>query len=1299
MDKIILIVLHQPGNSQIVKEQCQALQKQFRVKKIIRKAKDYENFRNVSRQLKESIKAIFASNHVTSLSDIAAEIKNKNLANVDDNHHHSALMAAQSILCDVDQHNRKGENAKAEILPWSSDLKTRQEIAANEKELCRQKKKRENVTVQNYTSEIMRDQVELQLLQLKQPASDTFKYFLLCLLHMKAKDRRYFLQCLKLGLNQRSVELLQPLRCEYKKHQEDKSNERDARLKSLDKLLTHGSLGIEHFFREMAVVYDNVLSVGNILGERYYKEIDNVLEVLACLMAELLMDGTAIEIMDGDAVNVPVAWVSAVLDKVENSNHSKLFKVSALGAQSCGKSTVLNTMFGLDFPVSSGRCTRGAYMQLVKVDESIKETLNCDYVAVIDTEGLMSETKSDNCDFDNELSTFIIGLSDLTLVIIKGEGNEMNDVLPLAIHAFLRMNIVGLGQYRTCHFVHQNMGAVDVESKIATKIEAFVNELNTKTKVAAGEVDRSDRYTKFSDVLQCDPVKDNTFVSGLWYGAGPMATYNTTYSDKMQILKRKILNLSAVTKKELFTFSELSRLVKELWQGIKYEKFVLSFRNVLTIEAHGKLTKIFHEAQWALKRELQDLMMQVKNRIENEVLGYNATHSEREVAGLIRDSSAKLTETLDRKTSGLGKDIKHYFQCDGCEKCNGSVTNRHLLRDYEKEFTEEVHTLQRTLNELLRDSMKKFEITMEVKRRLREQDSSLDDIIKEKVREAIRNGRSEDLSPEDINHSFDELWSDVTADIMRKITQEPPDENIEAVVQASIKAILGNDHQYYLQMLGLDSSKQAPKVTTFEVDRERHMSLIEGASPASVTDADVNRLQVVSETILRNSEKHYECTASLEGKQFHSQLADDLFLDVKEEMDNIYDRRFKVTWNYKTDLLFHIHTLAIAGFTQMQDTYRRLSSPEALLQRKKKSYRDLYVIKMGHGNAASGFSENFLKDLILRNVEEQLSCVELLNDLKKRCGDIYTNVKSVQGSIMVDLYLEDKFERYLKYIESYECHVKEKLELESIKHFTKGRFFEMAEERMDQIINTILAALSDAANNSTHSTFIKTFLSKIGNLKVSHGEAAAYLELDVPKRHEFACIVKEQLETKEGRLNASIRRIIGSWNVQQKIKDKQLTKFVFKEIVGCKARCPFCKVPCDSHSNGKTGGKHASTVHRPAGIGGFQWLEDGRLTTQDCRSSIESQQAQFRNIKTRKKWHYYKDYHTLYPDWSIRGHPDIDPEFEKYWKWVFARHNSAFAQRHSAKEADIPPEWANYQKHEIAEEVESNYQINVPELK
>ena len=102
-------------------------------------------------------------------------------------------------------------------------------------------------------------------------------------------------------------------------------------------------------------------------------------------------------------------------------------------------------------------------MQLVKIDGSLRDTLGCDYVAVIDSESLMSRTEIDGTDFGNELSTFIIGFYDLTLVIIKGEGNEIHDVLPLAIHGFLHMNIIG--GHQSCHFMHQNMGAVDVMTK------------------------------------------------------------------------------------------------------------------------------------------------------------------------------------------------------------------------------------------------------------------------------------------------------------------------------------------------------------------------------------------------------------------------------------------------------------------------------------------------------------------------------------------------------------------------------------------------------------------------------------------------------------------------------------------------------------------------------------------------------------------------------------------------------------------------------------------------------------------
>ena len=43
---------------------------------------------------------------------------------------------------------------------------------------------------------------------------------------------------------------------------------------------------------------------------------------------------------------------------------------------------------------------------------------------------------SDDSDHDNELSTFIIGLSDLTLVIIKEEGLEHKKLFCIIINSF-----------------------------------------------------------------------------------------------------------------------------------------------------------------------------------------------------------------------------------------------------------------------------------------------------------------------------------------------------------------------------------------------------------------------------------------------------------------------------------------------------------------------------------------------------------------------------------------------------------------------------------------------------------------------------------------------------------------------------------------------------------------------------------------------------------------------------------------------------------------------------------------------
>ncbi|KAK3508189.1 hypothetical protein QTP70_016569 [Hemibagrus guttatus] len=178
----------------------------------------------------------------------------------------------------------------------------------------------------------------------------------------------------------------------------------------------------------MGQIYESFISVQT--PEEQSKE--KTLISLPKLAAELMKSGHPLELMDGDAAHVPLIGVSAVLDElVKILGDQRVFVLSILGIQSSGKSTMLNAMFGLQFAVSAGRCTRGAFMQLVRVSEEMKE-LKFDYILVVDTEGLraLELAGKSNQHHDNELATFVVGLGNLTLINIFGENPaEMQDTL------------------------------------------------------------------------------------------------------------------------------------------------------------------------------------------------------------------------------------------------------------------------------------------------------------------------------------------------------------------------------------------------------------------------------------------------------------------------------------------------------------------------------------------------------------------------------------------------------------------------------------------------------------------------------------------------------------------------------------------------------------------------------------------------------------------------------------------------------------------------------------------------------
>ena len=197
------------------------------------------------------------------------------------------------------------------------------------------------------------------------------------------------------------------------------------------------------------------------------------------------------------------------------------------------------------------------------------------------------------------------------------------------------------------------------------------------------------------------------------------------------------------------------------------------------------------------------------------------------------------------------------------------------------------------------------------------------------------------------------------------------------------------------------------------------------------------------------------------------------------------------------------------------------------------------------------------------------------------------------------------------------------------------------------------------------------------------------MEIEVPDTKQFGDIIYQQLN---GRVRESIIETINSWNVIQKLEDKGLTEFLFSEVVGCSARCPFCRVPCDAHSGGKTQGNHSAILHRPQGLGSYRDDESNCLVPRDCCSSVASNQM-FSCSDTDGIFQPYKEYHKWYPDWTIHG--NTDPDVEKYWKWVFAQHNRKFAHYYSANPAEIPQQWYQYRTQDIIKDVEDNYHVKL----
>jgi hypothetical protein len=173
--------------------------------------------------------------------------------------------------------------------------------------------------------------------------------------------------------------------------------------------IVNQSVGIENLWRDLVHLY-----CADKVGQAW----------LPRAAAQIMLDGYAFELLDGEASGIPNEWLTEVvqeLNRILNERHGrdvKVLSLGVLGEQSRDKSTLMNVAFGTRMRTSVGQCTRGVYFQLVKCVGLEEQDNSPDYLLLLDIEGIRLpeyDGLDDSNALDNKLAAMAVLPADACL--------------------------------------------------------------------------------------------------------------------------------------------------------------------------------------------------------------------------------------------------------------------------------------------------------------------------------------------------------------------------------------------------------------------------------------------------------------------------------------------------------------------------------------------------------------------------------------------------------------------------------------------------------------------------------------------------------------------------------------------------------------------------------------------------------------------------------------------------------------------------------------------------------------------
>ncbi|XP_026108907.1 interferon-induced very large GTPase 1-like [Carassius auratus] len=1151
------------------------------------------------------------------------------------------------------------------------------DLAKLEKEECRLRKAGDQ-NIEAYKSDLQIKKTELRKQQSKYDISNAMSCFVSAL-SSSNQERSYFLKWMRMNLDNISRKNLSSLRELYKeKCQQFLENKEE--IARLDQQISNSSLGVEHFLREMGQLYEAAVSLPENIQSR--KQMLH----LPRLCAQLMLDGFPLELVDGDASNIPLRWVSDVLMYLNSlvQPNNKIIVVTVLGVQSTGKSTLLNTMFGVQFAVSSGRCTRGAFMQLIKVTKDIKRNLGCDYLVIIDTEGLKSPELAkldDSHEHDNELATLVVGLSDITIINIAMENStEMKDILQIVVHAFLRMKEIG--KKPKCQFVHQNVADVSAHDKNMRDRKLLLEQLNEMTEAAA-KMENKEEYKMFTDVMEYDPETCNWYIPGLWHGNPPMAPVNAGYSESVYDLKKNMIDVIGECKLKTSgnNITEFLDWTKSLWNAVKYENFIFSFRNSLVADAYMRLCAEFHKWEWSFKKHMHSWLTEAETTVSNfEMMKLKSDKSDMQnlLCRLKQEAVTKL-DSLEKKTM---ENLSKYF-----EQTEGHV---YLVEKFKEDFVSSVKSLRRETESSL---LTHLEATVEIRKGMDKLDyikKTFTDTMEKKVlgllEELRKNSSMRKIEKSDVelNNIFEKIWEQTVSELsVCGFSRKNIFDSIFKQLRNNLKQKGGFFAEQLNQVKPENCGREPFKVTTETFFKKVKRYLFQDDA-LSLQDMADNIIQECGNLIQDKAERHSD---------YHDTFIQDILNIIDERLTS--HKKMGFSDKFELSLKLHICGMSAREFQRMHDHYIKENDPQRCICKVKDKYRndfkDLFHDRDQCQRKAEQFTTLCLKPAVESFIYSSLGPDIIDAMLQGKHAFQFSTRAFFQYSLLKQLLNEDNFENYVKFICSYEGFVKCWILDQITEQLSHGEaLFEIEERHLRLAKMEILEAIKTAQNETKENDvkkFIHSICRKLGKRLVIPKDALeTVMVLNNASQEPFACSLNKSVEELEKTLKKQLKKV----NIQGKLSKLKMKPQdeLFKRVFGCGKQCPFCRAPCEA--GGEAHSEHCASVHRPQGLGRYRYVKNEQLVTSICSTNVHSE-VQFRCLQTNNEYHPYKRYREIFPDWHIPADPSI--QASDYWKYVMVRFNNQFAKHYNALPADIPLTWEYITKQQAEDSLKESFSI------